>query len=618
MSDQLLLVTIGPVQDFIAAARRCQDFWYGSWLLSELGKAAAAGIVDALGGAAAIDCLIFPGALARKSLEPGSDNAAANRLLARIPGDGARARAAAEAGQRALQERLQELRQAAFAQVGRGDPERVRHFHEQVAEAQVDALIEYCWVSVPERPGDDRYARARTEAERLMAARKNTKLWSQPAWAKAGVPKSSLDGVRESVLDESLFDTPRGERLRRSYGVHGSERLCGVGLLKRHGVPAEDGARQRFPSTSHVAALPFMIGVERDEQQRGGELAAEWARFTAALADCGALADLPESTRRRSFFGRIDGAVLFPMRLQEELEELGLQTAYEQVHGAYRRFLRCARRGEPVPYYAILLGDGDKMGAVIDAQRTFASHRELSLALDGFARQAEAVVEQCHGGLIYSGGDDVLALVPLHTAVACAARLAETFREALDGWQAEDGDAPTLSVGLAVAHHLMPLDEALALARRAERTAKDDAGRNALAVIVKKRGGAAVSVHGKWEVDAGLVARLEMLATLHRLEAVPDRAGYELAGLARLLEHVEPGEDRKAMRAIQISEAKRILGRKRACHGREALAKETLEELGKMLRGDGQDNPAEALGRELYVAALLARAAEQAGEEVTS
>ncbi|MBI2566887.1 MAG: hypothetical protein HYV63_07650 [Candidatus Schekmanbacteria bacterium] len=49
MSEQLLLVTIGPVQDFIASARRCRDLWHGSWLLSELGKAAAAGIVDALG-----------------------------------------------------------------------------------------------------------------------------------------------------------------------------------------------------------------------------------------------------------------------------------------------------------------------------------------------------------------------------------------------------------------------------------------------------------------------------------------------------------------------------------------------------------------------------------------
>ena len=39
--NYLLSVTVGPVQDFIAAARRCRDLWFGSYLLSEVSKAAA-------------------------------------------------------------------------------------------------------------------------------------------------------------------------------------------------------------------------------------------------------------------------------------------------------------------------------------------------------------------------------------------------------------------------------------------------------------------------------------------------------------------------------------------------------------------------------------------------
>ena len=34
----LFLCSIGPVQDFIAAARSSRDPAYGSWLLSELAK----------------------------------------------------------------------------------------------------------------------------------------------------------------------------------------------------------------------------------------------------------------------------------------------------------------------------------------------------------------------------------------------------------------------------------------------------------------------------------------------------------------------------------------------------------------------------------------------------
>ena len=43
----LLGIHIGPVQEFIAAARRSRDLWFGSWLLSELSKAAARGIAAA-------------------------------------------------------------------------------------------------------------------------------------------------------------------------------------------------------------------------------------------------------------------------------------------------------------------------------------------------------------------------------------------------------------------------------------------------------------------------------------------------------------------------------------------------------------------------------------------
>ena len=54
MSRYLLQISLGPVQDFIAAARRTRDLWFGSLLLSEISKAAAAAVSDAGGS------LIFP------------------------------------------------------------------------------------------------------------------------------------------------------------------------------------------------------------------------------------------------------------------------------------------------------------------------------------------------------------------------------------------------------------------------------------------------------------------------------------------------------------------------------------------------------------------------------
>jgi hypothetical protein len=37
----LLSISIGPVQDFIATARRSRDLWFGSWLLREIRPAVA-------------------------------------------------------------------------------------------------------------------------------------------------------------------------------------------------------------------------------------------------------------------------------------------------------------------------------------------------------------------------------------------------------------------------------------------------------------------------------------------------------------------------------------------------------------------------------------------------
>jgi CRISPR-associated protein, crm2 family len=46
MSEYLLAIHIGPVQEFIAAARRTSDLWAGSQLLLEVVGAAAATFED--------------------------------------------------------------------------------------------------------------------------------------------------------------------------------------------------------------------------------------------------------------------------------------------------------------------------------------------------------------------------------------------------------------------------------------------------------------------------------------------------------------------------------------------------------------------------------------------
>src|SRR5579871_6186693 len=50
----LLVLSLGPVQEFIAAARKTRDLWFGSALLSEVARAAAQAVHNAGGE------LVFP------------------------------------------------------------------------------------------------------------------------------------------------------------------------------------------------------------------------------------------------------------------------------------------------------------------------------------------------------------------------------------------------------------------------------------------------------------------------------------------------------------------------------------------------------------------------------
>ena len=76
MTEYVVILSVGPVQSMIAAARKSRDLWSGSALLSELAKACALSLKN--NGAE----LIFPAIAAddSKSLEKNSDFSVGNKI----------------------------------------------------------------------------------------------------------------------------------------------------------------------------------------------------------------------------------------------------------------------------------------------------------------------------------------------------------------------------------------------------------------------------------------------------------------------------------------------------------------------------------------------------------
>ncbi|MCX8107462.1 MAG: type III-B CRISPR-associated protein Cas10/Cmr2, partial [Verrucomicrobiae bacterium] len=188
-------------------------------------------------------------------------------------------------------------------------------------------------------------------------------------------------------------------------------------------------------------------------------------------------------------------------------------------------------------------------------------HLQLSEMLANFGNFCvRRIVESHDGRLIYSGGDDVLALLPAHRAIPCAVALRAAFRgnpdilTQLEGawrfeaghWKKErlrlfnfdqpgfirlDKDAPSAegepkrffaivpgpaadcSVGIAIAHFQHPLQEVVRAAHLAEKQAKSKLGRSAVALTLIKRSGETVHWGCKWD-SGGLAAYEKMIQTI--------------------------------------------------------------------------------------------------------
>ena len=513
MSRWLLLITLGPIQDFIKEARRTRDLWFGSHALSELSRAAANAV------AAHDGKLIFP-ALAKGDLELDScwfplrpkiytpPISVANKIQAIVEGD---PRLVAEAARKAVYDAWSAIADDVKSEVAaciEPGPDTTAIWNEQVR-----TLIEFyaTWTELGDAP--EEYAKARQDVERSLAARKNLRDFAQ--WKEAGkrkeAPKSSLDGARVSVLPK---DRKTNKKAFTKYRISPNEQLDAVGLIKRAGF--EPG---QFAPIMNVAAAPWLkaIGANPEMQEALDKL----GRACAAL-DLGRI----ERNLTVSANFRYDASVFYPDRWRSLFEEIN------ELDDATRSHLQWGRANVQTPildrlkplglptrpssYVACLRADGDHMGKTLDelAQHYGSeAHREFSRKLGQFPIRAREIVEDAAhlGSLVYSGGDDVVAFLPVASAVDCAEALQRAFKEimaeALKGRQAS---APTLSVGVGVGHVLESMGTLLDLGHKAEKAAKngdrDNGDRNALAILFDKRSGGMRSWTASW--DANPVVRL--------------------------------------------------------------------------------------------------------------
>ncbi len=583
MNRKILHFSLGPVQSFVAQARRTRDLWAGSFLLSWLAGQAMADVRRQSGD------VVFPvvgdtnnptdpliAAIEGQPLEHDPHpriGSLPNRFKATVPEqfDAGKVMETVRKAWITLAEAVWKTFVEPVA--GRGKDTRA------IWDRQVGGFWEMLWVLGDDPPdGSDAV---------WLEARKNWRHhWPQPEGgdhcALMGEFQELSRYIRAQDREaQDAFWSALGGRTE-TLELRDNERLCAIALIKRlfPRLPKDElekaigwvpgGERQNignWPSTTYMAAIPWLRGFVGDKARIEQLRAYERAVLNAAgSAVRGERSTHIESLQPLGELAWLDGNFFLPTALANAGDTPLAKD--ESVRAALSGKLQELQRDHPAqPYYALLLLDGDSLGKHLRVGDPSA----ISKALGDFSGKVAAIVEEHDGVPLYAGGDDALALLPYDRALDCAVALREAYHIAFND------AAFTASAAIVFAHFRLPLREVLAGAHRLlDRVAKDGNGRDSLALSWFKASGKAAEWVTCWRDAQGKapVQDLQALTTLVRKDCFGIGFFYKL--MARY-----PSLDRITGDAPAPAQAERLL---QAEYLKTRERKPTLDEAEKTIR----------------------------------
>lgn len=587
MSKYVVIFSIGPVQTFIASARRSRDLWSGSWLLSELAKVCAKSLKDSQAE------LIFPYVENDDDLKENSEFSVGNKIQAVITADNEeRLKLVIDEAKDAVNERFKNEADNAWRDLPTAD----KDLRKDIWDKQIGDYLEIqtAWVKIT-----DDYISATQKAGQILASRKATRDFNPsaitPYDSQLMIPKSSLDGIRETVLKE---DDSLKNLTRLKLSLSKSEQLDTVGVIKRLGFKEK---AEQFTPISRVMADSW---IER--------LIAHNEDLSKVKENYEELENLGVATRVRGndkIYQNFayDGQLLYSSRIDALIREWqGSDDAIVDWANELKSALKPLWRkyGEPYRYGVLLRADGDRMGELLDKAKSQKEHQAITQALSAFAGGVSQIMRNHRGHCIYAGGDDVLGFVPLDKAYECANDLQQSFLQSLAeiAGQLNVDKSPTLSVGLAICHIMTPLSVIRELASQAEKHAKGDhienetskinERRDALGILLSIRSGNDTKLRYNWSDEKGLKIFKEFIK-FYRKKEIPSRIAYDIRAIYLCTKDFAEG-NKDLLQNIQKAELTRMLKQARTDNGQE-IKKAIIDELAERGEVIGLDKLADEL-----------------------
>lgn len=452
MSRFLFLLTISPVQSFIAEARKTQDLYSGSYILSHLCRKAILTAEQKYNAE-----VIFP----KSGL-----TSLPNRFLAVInTADIDRLKDIGKNVESAIQAEIEIM---ATHIINSLDIPVHQDF-----KKQVENYFQVYWILYPLE--DHKFKEAFTQSESYLNAIKNVKHFKQmPEDGR----KCSITGKHKALYyRKDKINIQGAISVNENFPIKflaENEALGGIAFLKRcvEKYFTYD-YNSKFPSTSRIALMDALHDLSCQNNQYKDILERDFNE-----QDIFELAN----------------------RVEDDVEEIAREI--------YKNFVEYKIKFSP--YYAILNFDGDSMGKLLSGRigeeklkpgvELEEFHKDLSVKLGLFAQQAQQkILVQPRGITVYAGGDDFLGFVNIRYLFDVLKELRQQFEAIVDLSNYFDVKL-TFSAGVSVSHYKTPLSEALNWSRSMEKAAKEiDDDKNALGIALLKHSGEIKKFIYKWE-----------------------------------------------------------------------------------------------------------------------
>ena len=205
-----------------------------------------------------------------------------------------------------------------------------------------------------------------------------------------------------------------------------------------------EGTR-RYPSVSRVAADPWIRGYT-DKNVLGAVIAKCRKLNSLGLQ---VIRELDTEAHPHYAAFPFEGTALFRNRYHELIEEADIDKQSLLPLGK-----EVGRLGEPNPYLAVLVADGDNMGKTLSRLDDADQHRASPPRSPSSPERLTTSSMSITAYWCMRMGMMCLAFVPVDKCLSCDRVLHNKFAELLKEW-----GTPTLSVGVAIGHFMENLED---------------------------------------------------------------------------------------------------------------------------------------------------------------